>query len=141
MIVFCRSTRTLPRGQSASNPVIVDPQRDQELRNRRIEEEMSSSTFVVQAKIMGFDERHIKEAMKRYRCALSFRHGNRNGSGGSFGFAAAKSAKRGRGWPAPGDTISFLYLVPMIYLDRKRTQFSVKTFFCRSSPTLRQNFH
>ena len=94
-MIFCRPTRTPSRAQSSSNPVIVDPQRDQELRNRRIEDEMSSSNFVAQAKIMGFDERRIKEAMKRYQCALSFRHENRNGSGGSFFFATAKSVKSG----------------------------------------------
>ena len=45
-------------------------------------------------------------------------------------------------WVSPfwSDTVWLLYLVPIIYLDRKRTHFSVKTFFW-SSPTFRQNFH
>ena len=37
-----------------------------------------------------------------------------------------------RGGGTPGVTIWLIYLVPIIYLDRKPTQFSAKTFFWSS---------
>ncbi|CAK8695780.1 unnamed protein product [Clavelina lepadiformis] len=56
-----------PRNQLASNltPRILDPREEGRLRMRRINEEMSSSELVKQAQLMGFEDRMIREALKK----------------------------------------------------------------------------
>ncbi|XP_076799944.1 baculoviral IAP repeat-containing protein 7-like isoform X2 [Clavelina lepadiformis] len=46
-------------------PEIIDPREETRSLERKVDEEMSSSELVEQAKLMGFDERMIKTAFKR----------------------------------------------------------------------------
>ena len=46
-------------------PEIIDPREEARSLERKIDEEMSSSELVEQAKLMGFDERMIRAVFKR----------------------------------------------------------------------------
>ena len=49
----------------SSHPIIIDPKQEIAQRNRKISEEIKSSTNVAQARMMGFKVEVIKEALKR----------------------------------------------------------------------------
>ena len=52
--------------QQNSSPIVIDPQKELQQRNKRIEEEMKTSEIVSQAQQMGFNDQQITEAYKRY---------------------------------------------------------------------------
>ena len=58
-------TRVPPRNDLISFPVVIDPQIEIAERNRKMSEEMRSSNDVAQARMMGFDNDVIKQALKR----------------------------------------------------------------------------
>ena len=58
-------TRTPARNGLINHPVVIDPQQEIAERNRKISEEMRSSNDVAQARMMGFDNDVIKQALKR----------------------------------------------------------------------------
>ena len=58
-------TRTPPRNGLINRPVVIDPQQEIAERNRKISEEMRLSNDVAQARMMGFDNDVIKQALKR----------------------------------------------------------------------------
>ena len=58
-------TRTPPRNGLINPPVVIDPQQEIAERNCKISEEMRSSNDVEQARMMGFDNDVIKQALKR----------------------------------------------------------------------------
>ena len=58
-------TRTPPRNGLINHPVVIDPQIEIAERNRKISEEMRSSNDIAQARMMGFDNDVIKQALKR----------------------------------------------------------------------------
>ena len=57
-------SRTPPRNGLINHPVVIDPQQEIAERNRKISEEMRSSNDVQQARMMGFDNDVIKQALK-----------------------------------------------------------------------------
>ncbi|CAK8695787.1 unnamed protein product [Clavelina lepadiformis] len=50
---------------SNSAPQMIDPREEERMRMRRIDEEMSSSQLVTEAKLMGFEENAIRAALKK----------------------------------------------------------------------------
>ena len=69
-ILFCdlllsNSLFSLRNGYRNGVPEIIDPGEEVRSLERKVDGEMSSSELVVQGKLMGFDERMIKTALKR----------------------------------------------------------------------------
>ena len=54
-----------PQQRHNSSPIVIDPQKELQQRNKRIEEEMKTSEIVSQARQMGFSDVEIKEAYKK----------------------------------------------------------------------------
>ena len=50
---------------SNSAPRIIDPREEERMRMRRIDEEMSSSQLVTEAKLMGFEDNMIRAALNK----------------------------------------------------------------------------
>ena len=57
--------RSPPRNELNNQPEIIDPQLEIAERNRKISDKMSSCSDVAQARMMGFDDDVIREALKR----------------------------------------------------------------------------
>ena len=55
----------LRRGNPNAGPTIIDPREEARSLERKIDEEMSSSELVEQARQFGFDERAIRTSLKR----------------------------------------------------------------------------
>ncbi|XP_076817956.1 baculoviral IAP repeat-containing protein 8-like [Clavelina lepadiformis] len=60
-----QSGQILRNGHRNGGPEIIDPREEIRSLERKVDGEMSSSELVEQAKLMGFDERTIKTALKR----------------------------------------------------------------------------